>query len=346
MLYFFMVRKNKFMNAFYYRRYFAGVMLLLIISGLFPFCKKYAQGFLGPYAQYPKTNYTIPRGQLYASDALTPDGSSGPLTIKLLHAYDSAGNVVDSLFTKTYPVTTWTAAFDFTVDSTDALVAAKQKVVQMPAIVVNPSNGAIEGNSATLYFPRGTYVFDLQLSNNSGTEVLKHIVSITVEDQAPYQSVPELGTVYDRLFKVGNETVTANAVNPIVDIERVADTPNEVIMKMVDKNGTPFNPLAGEIRKRPNTGVNPTPPYLQTLEDYTKNHDYTDTTMIFRFPIVPFPFSSLGNGYNIYYRIPTQYIHVDGFADDTWSANPRLPLRVFQFGRYTVTMRFPDVTHR
>jgi len=319
---------------------------MLGICGCFSSCQKYAQGFLCPYAQYPKTNYTVPRGQLYTSDALTPDGSSGPLTIKLLHAYDSTGALADSLFTRTYPVTTWTAAFDFTTDSTDALVAAKQKTVQMPAIIINPANGAIEGNSATLYFPKGLYTFDLQLSNNSGTEVLKKIVSITVTDLAPYKSVPDLGTVYNRLFKVGNEATTANAAVPIVDIQRVADTPNVVILKMVDKNGTAFNPLAGEIRKRPGTGVNPTPPYLQTLEDYTKNYSYTDSTMIFRFPIVPFPFSSLGNGYNIYYRIPTQYIHVDGFADDTWSSNPRLPLRIFQFGKYTVTLRFPDVTHR
>jgi len=338
-----MGRKNNFMRFIHYKRSLA---LLLIISGLFPSCKKYAKGFLGPYAQYPKTNYTVPRGQLFTSDALTPDGSSGPLTVKLLHAYDSAGNIVDSLFSKTYPVTTWIAAFDLTTDSTDAQVAAKQKVVQMPAIIVNPANGAIEGNSATLYFPTGTYTFDLSLMNNSGMEELKHIVSITVADKPPFQSEPELGTSYDRLFKVGNESVTANAAKPIVTIERVADSPNAVIMKMVDKDGRAFSPLAGEIRKRPGTGVNPNPPYLQTLEDYTRNYSYTDTTMIFRFPIVPFPLSSLGNGYNIYYRIPTQYIHVNGFTDDTWSANPRVPLRFFQFGKYIVTMKFPDITHR
>lgn len=324
----------------------AGLSLLLVIAGIFDSCKKYANGFLGPYAQYPKTNYSVPRGQLYTSDALNPDGSSGPLVIELLHAYDSAGNMVDTLFSKTYPVATWTSAFDFTTDSTDALVAAKQKIVQMPAITINSSNGAIEGNSATLFFPTGTYFLDLQLSNSSGKEVLKRVVSITVLDESPFQSVPDLGTTYDRLFQVGNESVVKSAANPILDIERVADTPNEVVWKMVDKNGRAFNPLAGEIQKRPGTGVNPVPPYLQTLEDYTKNHSYTDTTMIFRFPIVPFPFSSLGNGYNIYYRIPTQYIHIDGFADDTWSANPRLPLRIFQFGRYTVTMKFPDITHR
>jgi len=324
----------------------AVLALLLLIAGLSGSCKKYAQGFLGPYAQYPKTNYTVPRGQLYSSDAMNPDGSSGPLTVKLLHAYDSAGNMVDTLFTKTYPVTTWTAAFDFTTDSTDALVTAKQKIVQMPAIIVNPTNGVIEGNSATLYFPKGTYFFDLQLGNNTGTETLKRVVSITVADEPPYKAVPDLGTTYDKLYKVGNESVAKSAKTPIIDIERVADSPNEVVWKMVDKNGRAFDPLAGEIQKRPGTGVNPNPPYLQTLEDYTKNHSYTDTTMIFRFPIVPFPFSSLGNGYNIYYRIPTQYIHIDGFADDTWSANPRLPLRIFQFGKYTVTMKFPDITHR
>ncbi|MHA4808858.1 hypothetical protein ACX0G9_12160 [Flavitalea flava] len=330
------------MNSFQYKRYTIILIFLWGAVNLVSSCKKYAQGFLGPYAQYPKTNYSVPRGQLYTSDALNPDGSSGPLTIKLLHAYDDSGNMVDSLFTKTYPVVTWTSAFDFLTDSTDALIAAKQKVVQMPAIIVNSANGAIEGNSASLYFPMGTYTFDLQLSNNSGTEVLKKIVSITVEDQAPYQAT----VGYNRLFLVGNESSYISGATPIMDINWVPDTSNEVILKIVDKNGMAFNPLAGEIRKRPNKGVNPIPPFLQTLEDYTKNYSYTDTTMIFRFFALPFPFSTLGNGFNLYYRIPTQFIHIDGTADDSRSANPRISLQVFQLGKYAVTIMLPDIVHR
>src|SRR5882757_5700233 len=129
------------MNSFYYNKNVTGLILLFGMVILGSSCKKYAQGFLGPYAQYPKTNYTVPRGQLYTSDALNPDGSSGPLLIKLFHAYDVSGKMVDSLFLKNYPITTWTSSFNFLTDSTDALVAAKQKVIQMPAITVNASNG-------------------------------------------------------------------------------------------------------------------------------------------------------------------------------------------------------------
>src|SRR5882757_9786347 len=121
------------MHSFRYNRTVAGMVLLLGFSSLLTSCKKYPQGFVGPYAVYPQSIYTIPRGQLFSSDALSPDGTSKPFTVKLLHAYDASGNVVDSLFFKTYPVVTWTQVFDFNTDSTDALVAAKQKIEQLPA---------------------------------------------------------------------------------------------------------------------------------------------------------------------------------------------------------------------
>lgn len=39
-------------------------------------------------------------------------------------------------------------------------------------------------------------------------------------------------------------------------------------MKIMDKIGVAFNPKRGEIIKRPQTGINPNPPFLQNLQDY------------------------------------------------------------------------------
>src|ERR1700744_793515 len=81
-------------------------------------CTKYEKGFLSPNIQYLQSNYMISKGRVYTSDAVNPDGSSQPLTVTLVHVYDSAGNLMDSMFFKKYPVTTWTAAYNASTDTT------------------------------------------------------------------------------------------------------------------------------------------------------------------------------------------------------------------------------------
>ena len=88
----------------------------------------------------------------------------------------------------------------------------------------------------------------------------------------------------------------------------------------MDKNGVPFNPKTGEFTKRPNSGLNPNPPFLQNLQDYAPDtYVTTDTAISIKYPLVPFPIVTLGNGFNMYYRIPSQFVHID--STSTWSAN-------------------------
>ena len=114
----------------------------------------------------------------------------------------------------------------------------------------------------------------------------------------------------------------------------------------MDKNGVPFNPTANEIIRRPYPGLNPPQPYLQTLQDYASSYSATNSTMNFVYGLTPFPFVSLGNGFNYYYRIPTQFFHLDGEPDGMWSSNPRLNFQIFVPGTYEVVFQFTDVTHR
>lgn len=320
----------------------AGLLVLLALGS----CTKYQKGFLSPNIQYLESSYTISKGRVFTSDALNPDGSSLPLTVTLLHVYDSAGDVMDSIFFKKYPVTTWTGAYNATTDTTLAEIEAKQQVQQLNPITLNTGSGVITGNFATIFLPAGTYWFDEKVSNVVGAEVFHKFVSVTLIDAPPYESVPDLGTTYDKLFKVGNESVTALAATPITTISYLADSPNLIIFKMVDKNGVPFDPKTGEIAKRPNSGLNPNPPYLECFENYTNAYTYTDTAMLFNYALTPFPFISLGNGFNLYYRIPTQYFSVAGYPDGEWSANPRLPFQLWIPGVYSITMQFPDLTHK
>jgi hypothetical protein len=161
--------------------------------------------------------------------------------------------------------------------------------------------------------------------------------------------------------------------NPFVEytITRFADTPNVFIYKLMDKNGVVFNPKAGEIAKRPNAGLNPNPPFLQNLQDYAPDtYSATDTAMVLKYPLVPFPIASLGNGYNMYYCIPSQYVKID--STTSWASNTagnfykgtadsrykgvykldrfdyayRTPMRIQVPGAYLLQVKLLNATHR
>jgi hypothetical protein len=297
--------------------------------------------------------------------------------VKWLHIYDSAGHIVDSLFTRQYPVSIWTAAYDNLTDVTYSSILAKQSVVNLPPLRVNESNGTIEANSGTLYLPLGTYSMDLSVSNSAGKEVLEKIMTIVIADGKPLETAPEQGAFSNSLARVGNAAAAVTQFNgqnnpfDLVTVTRFADTPNTIILKVMDRNGVPFNPRTGELTKRPNTGLNPVPPFLQNLQDYAPDtYQVNDSAISIKFPLVPFPIVSLGNGYNMYYNILSPYLHID--STSTWSSNPsggyytgaadshykgvyqddsynyyiRIPMRVQVPGAYEIAIKLLNTTHR
>ena len=328
------------------RKSFFYITSLLICFAATYACKKNADGFLSPYIHYEQSPILIPKGRAFLSAGLNGDGTSQPFSVRVLHYYDKAtGKVIDTLFNKTFPVQIWTGLYNAKTDTTLQLINAKLKTVNATPISVNSASGQIVANYGALKLPAGEYQFDLEVKNETGTRVYSKIGDFILKDTTTYDAVPALGTQYDKLFKVGNESVSKLAGVPKLTITRVADTPNIVTVQFLDKNGVYFNPKKGEIQRRPATGLNPSPPYLQTLQDFTHFYSITDQAMIFKFPFTPFPLNQLPNGFNAYYRIPTNLVHIDGEPDGMWSLNPRFPIRIYVPGSYLVTMQFPDVTH-
>ncbi len=329
------------------------VLLAILIIVTLGGCKKLPDGFLSPIIRYEEDPILIAKGRVYVSSALNFDGSSKPATVKLLHIYDKAtGQIVDDLFLKKDTIKVWTALYDPKMDTTLELIAAKQKDAVVTPISVNESSGQLEANFLTLYLPSGDYTFDLEISNGASSKVYEKIGNFTLVDKKPYEAHPEIGSPYVRMIKVGNESVgtsltSANDVEVLID--RTGNSPNKVTVKMVDKNGIPFNPQAGEIARRPNTGNNPVPPFLQTLQDYSLKTQLFNDRMEFSYGTIPFPLSSLGNGYNIYYRIPTQFFsHTNqvAYPDGEWSANPRFVFRAFVPGSYLITFKLKSIVHK
>jgi hypothetical protein len=357
-------------------------ILLFIIASFMIKCTKVEKGYLSPTMAYSVSSFTATVGRTAYSYTLVPDGSSVPIKVKILHFYDATGKVVDDMFNKTYPVSVWTAAYDSKTDVTYATIMAKRKVVQMAPININESSGQIEANPATIYLPLGSYSIDIQVTNIVGTQVLKNIMTINLVtgnniDTSPVTGSYSLGRLWANTAggpANGASFGSFNGINnPFVveTITRVADTPNIISFKLLDKNGKPFNPKNNEIMKRPNSGLNPNPPFLQNLQDYAPDTFVaTDSLMTLKYPLVPFPIVSLGNGFNMYYRIPTAFAHIDStsswtsntagnyykgttdthfkgyFKDNLYDYSLRIPLRINVPGSYRITLKFLNVTHR
>ncbi len=360
------------------------LLIASVISGFFTGCTKYEKGFLSPFVTYGVQNFTFIRGRISTSYALTTDGSSTPISAEFVHVYDSAtGKSMDDVFFKKYSVTVWTAAFDPKTDLTYAQILAKRGTDSLAPIEINKTSGAITSTPASLNIQQGIYYVDVRVTNQVGTQVLKNIMKLTIRDGAPLETTetyagglggafsaaagPAGGSAFPIAFFNGN-------YNPFVDfkVTRFADTPNTVILKFTDRNGVPFSPKTGEVAKRPNSGLNPNPPFLQNLQDYAPDsYVAADTAMSIKYAIAPFPYASLGNGFNMYYTIATKAVIMD--STKAWTQTPapgvfykgttdpiylgtyepnrydysiRVPMRVFSYGAYQINIRLLNATHR
>ena len=355
--------------------YLRSTYFLLVIFLLNTGCTKIANGFISPTMQYSNKLFVVPQGQIASSNSLVSDGSTIPLNIQLVHVYDSTGKSVDDIFNKTYPVGVWSSAYNPLTDTTYALIVAKRTMQNLPPIQLNSTSGVLTSNSATLNVPPGNYTLDVQVTNTAGTQVIKNAITIDIEAVAPLQ-VTEVGAIANGRALAGTAPVKYffnSPNNPFVSvtISRFADTPNILILKYVDRNGTPFDPKTGEIIKRPAAGINPTPPYLQNLQVYAPDtYVATDTAMTIKFPLAPFPIASLGNGFNMYYNIKASAVQIDSTA--SWTSNPggafyqgtsdshylgvyapgeydysiRVPMRIEVPGSYELIIKLLNTTHR
>ncbi|HMR82965.1 MAG TPA: DUF5007 domain-containing protein [Niabella sp.] len=326
------------------------VLLLAGALALLQGCKKLPDGFISPIIRYEEDPILIQKGRVKISSALNFDGSSRPATVTLLHIYDKAtGKNVDELFSKQMQLSIWTGYYIPSIDTTLAMVNAKKKDTLVPPIVINQYSGQLEANVGTADLPSGDYTFDLEIKNGAGTRTYPKIGNFTLIDAPAYES-PD--APYIRMSKVGDESTGAANLTGASELEIKVDyagatTPNKIILKVVDKNDIPFNPTSGEVARRPNTGLNPVPPFLQTLQDYSFKTTLFNDRMEFDYVTTPFPLASLGNGYNIYYRIPAQYLKYSDqvkYPAGQWNANPRFSFRAYRPGTFTITFKMLKFT--
>jgi len=308
-------------------------------------CKKITDGFLSDTLRYKSPDLYCQRGlPLVQSDPINLDGSTPPMTFKILNLRDSSGKELPKEWNTKYEIVAFKAGMTFNVDedTTVDLLNKKRETLNVTPMEFNTVSGQLTFNKGSLNLPLGIYVFDIQATNVHGTKVYPSLGRINVVDPT-IDDMFQLEDKSNNAFLDGDPTNKATPLKALkVTFTKVSAEGDRIILKLVDKNGNPFNSQAGEIIKR---GDRP------TFENYTKFHPitYNDTSMICDFEVPPFPLSqyitpTTNWGHLIYYRIPSKFCLIDGLAAHQYSANVRIAFDIKLDGTYIVEYKMLDVT--
>lgn len=326
------------------KKYILGIMLL----GSVVACKKIPTGFQSDAIRYKDNDLYAKRGLiLYQSDRINADGSTPPYSFKMLNLRGVDGSPAPKEFTTQYQILAFKEglSFDAATDTTVAQLNAKREMKTVAPMSFNEVSGQLTFNKGSINLPLGKYTFDVEFKNPTGTKLFPALATINVVDP----TTDDLFVITDDVSNAFHDItgVATPMKNPIVTCTRISADGARVILKMVDKNGTVFNPKAGEIIQRGDRPV---------FENYAKFNPVikNDTAMICDFEVAPFPLApyidpTTNWGFLMYYRIPSTFVKtIDGFPASlgTFSVNPRWSWQVKLEGTYIVQVKFTDVVHK
>jgi hypothetical protein len=314
-------------------------VIVILLAG----CKKIQEGFLSDTMRYIDKNIYCQRGlALVQSQRIAIDGSTPPITFKMLNLRDSTGKAAPKEFFQTYEVLMFKPGmtFDITTDTTVAELNKKREKKTVPPMEFNAVSGQVSFNRGSVNIPLGKYTFDLEAKNVNSTKVFPAFATINIIDPVP----EDIFVVEDNVANAFHDVTGAVTAmkNPKISFTKVSNDGARIILKLVDKAGRPLNPKAGQIIKR---GDRP------TFENYARFNpvNFTDTAMICDFEVAPFPLAKYVTpttdwGHLIYYRIPSNFVTIDGFTPGLYSVNPRFAFVLKLEGTYIIEIRFTDVT--
>lgn len=302
-------------------------------------CQKVRKGFLSDTLRYKdKVIYAKKGLALTLSDRINADGSTPPITFKMsnLREKESGKPAPEEFFTE-YEVLVFKEGdvFNPEVDTTVELLDKKRELKTMLPMNFNEVSGQISFNRASSNLPIGEYTFDLEATNVWGTKEYPdfaeiHVIEPTIEDLFELSYSAASGA------DASEEFTTMKA--PKVSVKKISDEGARVILKYTDKNGRAFDPSQGQVIKRGDR------PMFETHAKFNPVK-YTDTAMICDFEVAPFPMQrytdpSTDWGYLIYYRIPAEFVSIDGLPNQ--SANPVVEFQLKMEGTYVVDVQMTD----
>jgi hypothetical protein len=146
-------------------------------------CTKPEKGYINPNATY-RSWYLFNKGAVTGgniSSFMWLTGTTPPYTVSWVHAYDSTGKNVDSIFRQTYPTVIWTASLT-PADTTEAAIRAKQSIVNVPPLSIEPSSGMIHTTPSSINIPTGSYTMDIQITNGLGSQLFPAALHLVAQD--------------------------------------------------------------------------------------------------------------------------------------------------------------------
>jgi hypothetical protein len=299
------------------------LVLAVAVIMLYISCKKINEGYLSEGIRYQFPTIEVERGVVKVANEnlIFPDGSTMPIHVTLLDIRDKATGKHADVWFREYD----SYRFKSPLSAADTTMEAFNKKIEygkFPPFEFVASGGYFRFNTGTKNIPVGEYEFDLEVSNVRGSKTIKNAATIIVKEPIPYviDASTQLGTARDG-------TPATHAYLPqtqrVVTVEKLSNEKNQVILKIVDKNGKPFNPRTAIQNRLLADG--------SILNDFTTfalfdRTQYTDSTMSYNFGIPPYPFKNAPvNGKTTYFWIPAQYVEIDQFPGVT---NPKAALSV------------------
>ena len=299
------------------------ILVIVLSAGILNSCTKIEEGYLSEGIRYQFPTIEVERGvvKIANENLIFPDGSTLPLNVKLLDIRDKTTGKRAVEWFQQYDSYRFIAPLTDT-DTTMELFNKKIEYGKFLPFDFVASGGYFRFNTGTKNIPLGEYIFDLEVSNVKGTKQLLNAATIIVKEPIPYviDASTQLGTAKDG-------TPTTHAYLPVtqrdVTVEKIGNEKNQVILKMVVKNGKPFNPKTTIQNRLLADG--------SVLNDFTTfalfdRVQYTDDAMSYNFGIPPYPFKNAPvNGKTMYFWIPAQFVEIDQFPSAEY---PRAALSV------------------
>lgn len=313
----------------------SSILVVCVLAVLAACTKNPGEGFLGNKFYYLSNPFTGIKGRVTTSVPIQADGSSYPLSVKLLEVRTRSGQPTDAL-TKQYEIPIYKGEVT-PADSTPALLAQKIGTAMYAPFNVNSNGGRLELTPATAMVDTGTYDFDIEVSNIKGAKTIKSVAKVILTLPVSSQIIRQFANT----SAPNQETVFTTQSTFALAIER-RDGPNKIIIKFADSKGLLFNPKQGQVVPRVSVPTALRYEFRQFAPYYAE--EKTDTALVYTYPekLPVFPLFALNGAYLASYRIPSA---VNSLGQNI---NPEFSIRLFPTdkvpyvsGTWIITNRMP-----
>jgi hypothetical protein len=292
------------------------LIIVIAVSMLFYCCKKIQNGFLSNNLFYRTNPFPAVKGRVTTSFTIESDGSTQPLSAKLLDVKDKNGQSATKLLAE-YEIPIYKGEI-LPTDTTPEMLAAKLGTAMYKPFNVNSIGGRLEVTPASVFADTGTYNVDIEVSNISGKKVFNNMVKLFLTPAQDSQIVRKFAST-----SAPNQELTfVTQAQFDVTVQRIPG-PNKIIIKFVDKNGVIFSPLQGQVLPRVSVPTNLRFQFKQLAPYYAE--EKTDTAFVYQYPekTPTFPLFTLNNAYTVSYRIPNTFNNLN------LNINPEFAVRLF-----------------